>query len=554
MRFCAFLFLLAAGPAFSQTSPLGNPGPWTGNAQWIQSGSARFEWGFPVFPSTGAGGFGSFQSTSVSTTVTGPGSLDFTWSCTQTPGLPVTSLGSIRVGSLTLPASTSSGGAPLEVPGSIPLVAGSQTVTFTLEGGWSPEIYSPNGHVLSATLKNVRVVNPAAEIADGLDTSLPVQNVTGWQRQSATGWEGGDHITLGTGTGAFSAQVTGPGVLAFRANYSGPYYNNIGEPVSSLSLAGVPGADFLHLNFTLGSTAANGTRSYAIPAGTHTLTWNATSGAGGGAQTVWMMDHLRVHGSADYAEALENSMNWSWSGTSGTMPLPAKTGYDGTDSVTFPALDVHGFDTTSALSTTVSGPGILTFWWRANNSQPMQLLRDGTVQTSTTGNAWSKHVLRLNAGPQTLQWRSANDGLWSWSAGGALDQVRQGTPFENWLAAQLTDTELQQSDALNPSADADGDGRGALMEYALQTSPLAAGGDRAPVLSRDPGNPALLRFTWLQSEAVSGISFTAQASTNLVNWTPLTSSQTGVSGTDKVMQATLDTSTDGRRWVRLLVQ
>jgi hypothetical protein len=147
----------------------------------------------------------------------------------------------------------------------------------------------------------------------------------------------------------------------------------------------------------------------------------------------------------------------------------------------------------------------------------------------------------------------------SWSGTGQpaawLDEVKPGTAFDRWLAGQLNAEQLNDPRYFSASADADGDSRPALLEYALQTSPLTASQDRAPVLLRDAADAGLFHFTWSQSSAATGITFSAEGATSLTNWTPLAAESSGADGNDTLMRASF--RADGAnpvRFVRLRIR
>ena len=134
-----------------------------------------------------------------------------------------------------------------------------------------------------------------------------------------------------------------------------------------------------------------------------------------------------------------------------------------------------------------------------------------------------------------------------------LDEVNPATPFQTWLAGFLTDTQLAAADSLNPDSDADADGRTALMEYALQTSPLVASKDREPTLGVDDAVPGSRYLTWRESGAVSGITFAAEVSSDLQSWEGIPKTEAATDGIDKLMRAYF-TAGSQTKWARLRVR
>ncbi len=91
----------------------------------------------------------------------------------------------------------------------------------------------------------------------------------------------------------------------------------------------------------------------------------------------------------------------------------------------------------SALSTTVAGPGTLSFWWKVSSETNADWLRftasgsspGAAAQLSGEG-AWTQATFLLPAGPQTLQWTYTKNASGSAGSDAAwLDQVTYTTGF-----------------------------------------------------------------------------------------------------------------------------
>lgn len=88
---------------------------------------------------------------------------------------------------------------------------------------------------------------------------------------------------------------------------------------------------------------------------------------------------------------------------------------------------------TSALQTTVQGPGVVEFWWRVSSQQEADYLnfycgdelKGGISGEAQAGDGWIEESFHVPAGQNLLAWKYEKDG--STSAGedsGWLDQVR----------------------------------------------------------------------------------------------------------------------------------
>jgi hypothetical protein len=526
--------------------PLGHVGPWviSDDAIWKHTGDASIAWGH----SSGS------RAASISTTVTGPGTLNFQWDCRTgyylfglSGELQVTVSGG---GTLALPMATQMAPPGLSAA-SIPIPDGVRTVTWTLNTSLSQPVwdYPP---LVTGSLRNIRLSNQLTDVAEALDTTLPVSEVSGaWVLESGAGWRGGDVLGLNLGSGGFTLQVAGPKVLAFRVTVHGPY-----NPQESGPYFRVTGPD-VNQSFIpalIGSNVYQETHGVVIPPGTHAVSWSAMAApppVSGYPPVTWKMDALDDFVPADYAAALNGPYNWQVSAGSGYAPVPqSEQTHDGSRAVEFNFWRAHGNQPDlNSLTTAVAGPGLITWWQKGR----LSLKVDGVETSNDDFAQWSRRVVVLPPGAHTLTWSSAmQNSVWrdvAW-----LDEVQPGNSFENWLAGYYTPAQMNNPDDFSVSADTDHDGRPALMEYALQTSPVIGSPDRAPVLTRDAADAGLQHFTWRQSNAATGITFAAETSVNLTTWTPLTAAQAGTDGSDTLMRASFRTDgVENHGFVRLRV-
>ena len=181
-----------------------------------------------------------------------------------------------------------------------------------------------------------------------------------------------------------------------------------------------------------------------------------------------------------------------------------ETSHDGIDCAVSPAV---GPGQQARFSTTVTGPGTLSFWWKVSsqvNSGKLALLINDLAPASPlaiSGNAgtWAQVTLNLPAGDHKLTWRYSRD-LSAQSAPGEnrgyVDEVkfvREGVvefSYETWLSEQFSQAERANAAISGPGADPDADGIANLLEAATGTSPK----------TRDSGQPLLL----ILSSSLSG--------------------------------------------------
>ncbi|MGC4013165.1 MAG: lamin tail domain-containing protein [Luteolibacter sp.] len=129
--------------------------------------------------------------------------------------------------------------------------------------------------------------------------------------------------------------------------------------------------------------------------------------------------------------------------------------------------------------------------------------------------------------------------------------------YASWVQTAFSTTDQSNSAVSGPDADADGDGRSNFMEFALASSPSVK--DLADVKftwnTSGPNRYPALRFK--RPEGVSGVLYELRASTDLVNWStvstsPATTTSLG-SGIEEIVIR--DTQTDAlpKRFLRLRV-
>ena len=135
---------------------------------------------------------------------------------------------------------------------------------------------------------------------------------------------------------------------------------------------------------------------------------------------------LPVAGAGDLADALDTAgLAWTVSGAPAWFPQSAVT-HDGADAMQSGAI---GHSQTTALQTTVTGPGVVGFWWKVSSepSNDRLLFYIGTSEKSRiTGNsAWQWKTFIVSSGPQILKWTySKNSSKTNGLDAAWLDEVR----------------------------------------------------------------------------------------------------------------------------------
>jgi hypothetical protein len=164
-----------------------------------------------------------------------------------------------------------------------------------------------------------------------------------------------------------------------------------------------------------------------------------------------------------------------------------ETKHDGVDAAVSPSL---GTNQQSRFTTSVTGPGTLSFWWKVSsraNSGKLTLLIDNIAQTTpapisgTTGD-WTQVIVEIPAGNHPIAWRYSRDSssLTDGENRGYVDSVKfvpvggEEGVFESWLTEQFTETERADPAVGAAHADPDADGLSNLIEAAIGSSPKSA--------------------------------------------------------------------------------
>ncbi len=196
--------------------------------------------------------------------------------------------------------------------------------------------------------------------------------------------------------------------------------------------------------------------------------------------------------------------------------------HDGVDAAVSAAVSANQ---QSRITTTLTGPGVLSFWWKVSsltNSGKLTLLIDNVAQTtpapiSGTAGDWTQVVVNIPAGDHPVAWRYARDGnsLTSGENRGFVDQVKfvpEGAgerTFDSWMTDQFTGPERADPAVSGPNADPDNDGIANLVEAAIGSLPKTrdshelllaiisttiSGGQRTTVLSANRAESPVLNL------------------------------------------------------------
>jgi hypothetical protein len=147
----------------------------------------------------------------------------------------------------------------------------------------------------------------------------------------------------------------------------------------------------------------------------------------------------------------------------------------------------------------------------------------------------------------------------SWALGGA----RHGSPgaangpvfsqeFDLWRQHTFSVADLAEPARSGPQADADGDGAGTLLEFALGSHPLDP--SSLPTTSVSLTDNGLI-FTFMRSRQVLDVAYTIETSADGIQWRPATVPLEKITETasTETMRAVLSPGTETRQFLRLRV-
>ena len=160
-----------------------------------------------------------------------------------------------------------------------------------------------------------------------------------------------------------------------------------------------------------------------------------------------------------------------------------ETNHDGIDAAASPSVSTGQ---QARFTTSVTGPGTLSFWWKVSsrtNSGILALMIDNVTQTTpaaisgTTG-GWSQIVVNIPAGTHPIAWRYNRDsGAIDGENRGYVDEIKfipdgfVEPTYAIWLTEQFTVSERSNAAVSGANADPDGDQIPNLVEAAIGSSP-----------------------------------------------------------------------------------
>jgi hypothetical protein len=254
----------------------------------------------------------------------------------------------------------------------------------------------------------------AQTLSDALDTT----NLT-WSTGGNTSWFGQNSVTHDDEDAAQSGAITNSQTTWVETTVTGAcqvvfWWKVSSEEFCDFLTASVDGVPQQAIAGEIGWHQSE----LNVPEGVHTCRWEYAKDldSSDGDDAGWV-DQIELFPPVALSNALDASgLVWTTSGSGRWFGQTSET-HDGED-----AARCSGADGQSAfLQTTVTGPCVLSFWWKASTEEDLDSLKcfvDGELQQSISGEVdWSQKVLSLDEGSHILKWAYYKDG----SVGGGRD-------------------------------------------------------------------------------------------------------------------------------------
>ncbi len=230
-----------------------------------------------------------------------------------------------------------------------------------------------------------------------------------------------------------------------------------------------------------------------------------------------------IHNAIPLSDALETTaLTWATDGDVAWLGWLLASAHDGDDAAQSGTVEDLGL---SSVATVVSGPGSLSFWWKASCEEGYDYLDfslNGVVSTWLTGESgWQQVFLTVGAGSHAFEWTYWKDESFSGGEDAAwLDQV-VWTPSQTSTPVPVPFAWLDQYPVLlglaggdyeaAALADVDGDGHAAWQEYVTGSVPTNRESVFRTLMTVSNGMPW---FTWAPNLGTSRI-YTVTGKTNL---------------------------------------
>jgi hypothetical protein len=350
------------------------------------------------------------QSSTLETTVCGPGTISYAWKVSSEAGFDPLAFLVDGVAWEQISGEMDWTNRTFRIPWGI----------HTLSWRYSKD-YAKNVGADAAWLDEVAFtpvsLSDLAEASDLISAPWTSGGALPWFGQNEFTFDGTDSLQSGpithNQTSFLDTSFAGPGTLTFRWKVSSEY----ADPLIFL----VDGLEQTRIAEEVNWTAVTN----VVRPGAHAFRWQYVKDydINVGYDAGWL-DTVAFLPAPPLPVALNApSLNWTTSGNGTWFPEMVTT-HDGAASAR--SGDI-GNDQSATLTTTVTGPGVVAYWWKVSSeySDPLIFLVDGVEQARIGGEVgWTNRAFNVAAGTYTLSWRYQKDhSIAAGADAGWVDQV-----------------------------------------------------------------------------------------------------------------------------------
>lgn len=334
------------------------------------------------------------QSSTLETTVAGPGWISFTWKVSSEVFDPLAFLVD-GVAWEQISAEVDWTNRTFHIPWGIHTLSWRYSKDGSINAGsdaaWLDEVtFTPVG------------LSDLAEASDLISAPWTSGGALPWFGQNEFTSDGTDALQSGpithNQTSFLDTSFAGPGTLAFRWKVSSEYYDSLQFLLDGGEQTRIVG----EVNWTAVTNV--------IRPGSHAFRWQYVKdgGVNAGTDAGWLDAVTFVPAPSLPVAVNAPLLNWATSGDAAWFPEMVTT-HDG--AAAGHSGDI-GNNQSSTLATTVTGPGIISYWWKVSSeyADPLIFLVDGVEQARISGEVgWTNLVFNVTNGTHTLIWRYQKD-------------------------------------------------------------------------------------------------------------------------------------------------
>lgn len=403
-----FTSALSLGTALdNQYLPLINGGdiPWVAQTAVSYFGGSSLRSGpFPAPPYT-------TRKSTLQTTLTGPGTLRYYWKISTWWELMTLKIDDVKVKEISKITDWTQE--------TVPISAGTHTAVWEFKSDGDKY----NGSEELAWLDKVEFIKDVSlnEAIDNKSLVLTTYDPVG-------GWKGVEDVTAYCGSSARSGAVSHNQTSFFETTVNGPRNLSFNWKVSSEQ-----NGDYLEFYIDdafknrISGNVGWQQMAYILNSGAHKLSWMyyKNGSVSSGSDCGWI-DRVTLTATPTIGEALDlTAFTWN---TGGNVPWVGQTFTSYYDDDSAQSGDISD-NQSSRLYTNITGPGLLSYYWKVSSQQGWDFLEckiDGTLRNRISGEVdWEQKTYVIESGSHLIEWiYSKNNAFTDGSDCGWVDRVQ----------------------------------------------------------------------------------------------------------------------------------